>query len=590
MKKLLSTLAIAIFFGMASPSTEARDTLSVDFFYDNLSPHGNWLEVGDYGYCWQPNEMRDDWSPYSDGRWVYTDAGWTWDSREPYGWAVYHYGRWADVRNVGWVWVPGVEWGPAWVSWRHSSSHVGWAPLPPEARFSISIGFNSWVDNYYDIGPSHYRFVEGRNFGSRRLNTVFVDRSQNYTIINQTTNITNITYENNVIHNGGPRYDEVVRQSSEPISRYKLDRRQGIDRSNRRQSAEQLESRVEGDSFSVAALPIEAGPAGKPEKIARRVTDSEVVIDKGWSNAGSADDVSETRKKMQEQAEVPAELPKTPTFVKPTDTEPSPGVLAENPVGNDRGKGKGEPGNEPATPGQPTLPMTPPVTAPGDPAPDQPTRQERPEGRPGMREPTAPLPEIDPTLPPMPRQGEGDNAPRPQMPLPGTPGSRPEGRPSDSQTPRPTDRENTPRPQMPLPGNPETSPEGRPSTDPAPMPTDREKAPRPEMPLPGNPIPRPEGRPSDSREPRTRETQPERTSPQPNLPRPSMRESERQIIPERPAPRAPEVRPEGRNAPVRPPQQEGRMRENTPKVRPQAPPSGGTTEEEPEKGKGRNRN
>ena len=30
------------------------DEVSFDFFYNNLND-GNWVEVGDYGYCWQPN-------------------------------------------------------------------------------------------------------------------------------------------------------------------------------------------------------------------------------------------------------------------------------------------------------------------------------------------------------------------------------------------------------------------------------------------------------------------------------------------------------------------------------------------------------
>jgi len=498
---------------MALPSTEARDTVSVDFFYDNLSSHGNWLEVGDYGYCWQPNDMRDDWSPYSDGRWVYTDAGWTWDSREPYGWAVYHYGRWADIRNVGWVWVPGVEWGPAWVSWRHSSSHVGWAPLPPEARFSISIGFNAWVDNYYDIGPSHYRFVEGRNFGSRRLNTVFVDRSQNITIINQTTNITNITYVNNVIHNGGPRYDELVKQSSEPISRYKLDRRQGIDGNNRRQSVDQLESRVEGDSFSVAALPIEAGPAGKPEKITRTVVQAEVEIEKGWGNAGSEEEVAETRKNMRDQVVVPAELLETPVFVKLTDAPALSGTTAENPAGKVTGKGKDDPANEPTAneptiPGQTTRPMTPPAADPANSATDPSARPERPEGKPAMREPTAPLLQTAPTLPPMPRPNESDTAPRPEMPLPANPGSRPDGTPVDHSVPRPIEGNTVPRPEVPLPANPGSRPDGSPSEGQATRPTDREKDPLPNMTLPGIQPPGPEGRRSDSAERRSQENQP----------------------------------------------------------------------------------
>ena len=52
-------------------------------------------------------------------------------------------------------------------------------PCLPRPPSSISIGFSSWVDDYYDIGPSSYCFVENRHFGSRRLRDVFVDRRQN---------------------------------------------------------------------------------------------------------------------------------------------------------------------------------------------------------------------------------------------------------------------------------------------------------------------------------------------------------------------------------------------------------------------------
>jgi len=286
----LIALAIATLFGMALPSARGQDSISVEFFYDNLSPHGDWLDAGDYGYVWQPYDTGDDWRPYGDGRWVYTDAGWTWDSAEPYGWAVYHYGRWANMRDVGWVWVPGTEWGPAWVSWRRSPEYVGWAPLPPEAQFSNSVGLSSWVDDYYDIGPGSYRFVEGRNFGARHLNTVFVDRSRNVSIINQTTNITNITCRDNVIYNGGPDYDEQLRRSSEPISRYKLDRRRDFDGGGGQQQDGYFQSKVDGDSYSVAAPRLRDGGGGKPAKLSRSVRDAEV--DRGWREVGTAEEVA----------------------------------------------------------------------------------------------------------------------------------------------------------------------------------------------------------------------------------------------------------------------------------------------------------
>ena len=54
-----------------------------------------------------------------------------WVSNEPFGWATYHYGRWGFSNRVGWFWVPGNRWAPAWVAWRSSNDYLAWAPLPP---------------------------------------------------------------------------------------------------------------------------------------------------------------------------------------------------------------------------------------------------------------------------------------------------------------------------------------------------------------------------------------------------------------------------------------------------------------------------
>jgi hypothetical protein len=96
-----------------------------------LAAHGTWVEVGSYGRCWHPAGVAVEWRPYSTGEWVWTDCGWYWQSDEPWGWACYHYGYWVVDAGHGWVWVPGVEWAPAWVSWRVGGGYVGWAPLPP---------------------------------------------------------------------------------------------------------------------------------------------------------------------------------------------------------------------------------------------------------------------------------------------------------------------------------------------------------------------------------------------------------------------------------------------------------------------------
>ena len=116
----------------ADPTDDVAD---IAFFFDTLDEGGEWLDHPRYGDVWRP-KVADDWRPYTLGRWAYSeDFGWTWISDEPFGWAVYHYGRWTYDTAEGWLWVPGTQWGPAWVAWRQGEEAIGWAPLPPDARF-----------------------------------------------------------------------------------------------------------------------------------------------------------------------------------------------------------------------------------------------------------------------------------------------------------------------------------------------------------------------------------------------------------------------------------------------------------------------
>ncbi|MDP9292428.1 MAG: hypothetical protein M3O82_08710, partial [Verrucomicrobiota bacterium] len=121
---LFLTLLGAIAIGAAAPRAAAHSSVSFDFFYNSLDPYGEWIETGDSGYVWHPRDVDDDWAPYTDGYWAYTDAGWTWVSYEDYGNITYHYGRWSRLHDVGWCWTPDYEWAPAWVSWRSSNDYV----------------------------------------------------------------------------------------------------------------------------------------------------------------------------------------------------------------------------------------------------------------------------------------------------------------------------------------------------------------------------------------------------------------------------------------------------------------------------------
>jgi hypothetical protein len=196
-------------FAVGISINEARD------FYQPLSGYGYWVNLPRYGRCWYPAYVGNDWRPYSDGHWEWTDSGWYWISDEPWAWACYHYGRWVNDPYYGWVWVPGTEWGPSWVSWREGGGYVGWAPLPPECDF----GPNGVFIINIVIAPRCFVFVEQRRFCDRvRPSTVIVNQTIiNQTIINKTRHITNIRRENNRVFVNGPDRDAIERVSSEKV-------------------------------------------------------------------------------------------------------------------------------------------------------------------------------------------------------------------------------------------------------------------------------------------------------------------------------------------------------------------------------------
>jgi len=125
-----------------------EDIESVEVFYDALSEHGSWVEDAEHGYVFAP---YDDYIPYSDGRWVYTEYGMTWVSDHPIDWAVAHYGRW--YYQDRWLWIPDTVWGPSWVEWRVGGGYVGWAPL--------GIAYYGAPLHYWRYVPTSYVFHTG---------------------------------------------------------------------------------------------------------------------------------------------------------------------------------------------------------------------------------------------------------------------------------------------------------------------------------------------------------------------------------------------------------------------------------------------
>ncbi len=181
------------------------DDPDVSFFYDELAGDGRWISHRDYGLVWSPNDVDDDWRPYTRGHWVNTDEhGWYWVSEENFGWATYHYGRWFLDDRHGWLWVPGSTWGPAWVAWRSSDSYVGWAPLPPEASWDARSGLRYDAALYEEPRFSAYwSFVEPRYISTPNIYRYCAPRHRARTIIYSTRPQTRYDYRGDRVVNFG---------------------------------------------------------------------------------------------------------------------------------------------------------------------------------------------------------------------------------------------------------------------------------------------------------------------------------------------------------------------------------------------------
>ena len=199
---------------------------TVAYFYDSLSPYGTWVNVSGVGMCWQPTVAvaSVEWRPYSDrGRWLWSDSGWYWQSDYSWGWAAFHYGRWHRHDRFGWVWSPDTYWGPAWVSWRYTDTHCGWAPLPPAAHYVSGVGF-SYYDRHVGVGfefgltDFHYTFIGLGLFCDYNPHRHYEPRSRVTNVYKNSTVINNyVVGNNNTIINNGVGRDTVVKVSQTPV-------------------------------------------------------------------------------------------------------------------------------------------------------------------------------------------------------------------------------------------------------------------------------------------------------------------------------------------------------------------------------------
>ncbi len=172
--------------------------------YENLDAYGDWTYVAGYGPCWQPRALVAGWAPYRFGHWVWVGPwGWTWVADEPWGFAPFHYGRWA-FGSTGWLWVPG----PKAVRPIYAPALVAWVGGGPRSNFSFSFGAGvGWLP----LAPGEvfipgYRvsrtYVNRVNMTNTTVNVTRITNVYNAVVVNRSATVNNLTYANRGVSGG----------------------------------------------------------------------------------------------------------------------------------------------------------------------------------------------------------------------------------------------------------------------------------------------------------------------------------------------------------------------------------------------------
>ena len=184
--------------------------------YQDLDANGTWRVDANYGNVWIPSRVAAGWAPYRDGHWAWVDPwGWTWVDDAPWGFAVSHYGRWANLGGT-WGWVPGptrtrAYYAPALVAFvggnnfqlSISSGNVGgvaWFPLGPREVYRPSY-------------PVSRRYFENVNVSNTIVNTTVINNYYN------NTNVANVTYVNRQVPGAIIAVPTTAFVQSQPVNR-----------------------------------------------------------------------------------------------------------------------------------------------------------------------------------------------------------------------------------------------------------------------------------------------------------------------------------------------------------------------------------
>ena len=259
---VLSFLFMTAMSLQASQPAYGHFGVSFNYFYENLSPYGEWIRLDDGLVVWKPRMNRYNWEPYTQGGWMWTDCGWYWNSDEPYGDIVYHYGRWHNDDYYGWIWVPDYEWAPAWVQWRYDDDYIGWTPLPPYAMFSAHAGISFTMS--FNIGYNRWHFVPYRHFNRPYISHYFVPGRVRYRIFEHTVVRNNYRYENDRVVDRSFTRDIFESRGKLRLNEQRINFRQteGVERTQIRNNENRIEvgiPRERGERVDINTLTIKRG-------------------------------------------------------------------------------------------------------------------------------------------------------------------------------------------------------------------------------------------------------------------------------------------------------------------------------------------
>ncbi len=153
--------------------------------YEDLDGHGEWANADGYGNVWYPSGVAVGWAPYSTGSWAWVAPwGWTWVDAAPWGFAPFHYGRWALI-GPRWGWIPG----PVAVAPVYAPALVGFVGGAPGVSVGIGLGGGIGVGiGWFPLGPREV-FTPGYEVSPGYVNRVNV--SNTYVSATYVTNVYN---------------------------------------------------------------------------------------------------------------------------------------------------------------------------------------------------------------------------------------------------------------------------------------------------------------------------------------------------------------------------------------------------------------